>query len=299
MEAEGSVRIFQRSCEMPRRLQYEKYPGDGDSSSFKKAADSDPYEETIEKLECVGHVQKRVGSRLRKLKQDKKGKKLEDGKGLAAAGRLTDKKIDSLQNYYGFAIRQNAGNLDGMVAAVEPVLPHIASTDQKPNHDKCPENWCKYKQHPKIYKHKHGLSDPVIKVIKPIFKDLAREDLLRKCLQGKTQNNNECLNKLIWDRCSKEMFAERNIVKEAVNSAVAYYNDGSQSIIRLHQILGIQSKVYPSLLCSEQDRSRFLKSGIKCSEKAKKRRKTLRATKKGFLEKVHRAEGDVYTPGGF
>ena len=36
----------------------------------------------LDKLERIGHVQKRVGSRLRKLKNAKKGMKLQDGKGL-------------------------------------------------------------------------------------------------------------------------------------------------------------------------------------------------------------------------
>ena len=78
-------------------------------------------------MKCVGHVQKRVGMRCRRLKQDWKGKKLEDGEGIAGAARLTDKMIDTLQNYYGFAIRQNAGNLTGMSKAVKAILAHLSS----------------------------------------------------------------------------------------------------------------------------------------------------------------------------
>ena len=48
------------------------------------------------KLECIGHAQKRVGSRLRKLRQ-KVG-------GLGGTGRLADVIIDRLQDYYGMAI---------------------------------------------------------------------------------------------------------------------------------------------------------------------------------------------------
>ena len=58
-------------------------------------------------MDCIGHVQKRVGSRLRKLNNKSKGVKLADGKGLAGKGKLTDGKIDVLQNYYGLAIREN------------------------------------------------------------------------------------------------------------------------------------------------------------------------------------------------
>lgn len=58
-------------------------------------------------MECVGHVQKRMSTRLRKLKKDMKGKKLKDGKPIGGLGRLTDKKIDQLATYYGNAIRGN------------------------------------------------------------------------------------------------------------------------------------------------------------------------------------------------
>ena len=42
----------------------------------------------VEKEECVGHVMKRMGTRLRKLVERLKGQKLEDGKGLQGRGRL-------------------------------------------------------------------------------------------------------------------------------------------------------------------------------------------------------------------
>ena len=68
-----------------------------------------PYEDDLIscKLECVCHIQKRLGTRLRKLQNDMRGKKLSDGKGFAGKGRLTDKLINKFQNYYGLAIPQN------------------------------------------------------------------------------------------------------------------------------------------------------------------------------------------------
>ena len=65
-------------------------------------------EENVEvvKKECVGHVQKQVGTALLKLKKENKG--------LGGKGKLTDALIDRLQNYYGIAIRSNVGNLEAM-----------------------------------------------------------------------------------------------------------------------------------------------------------------------------------------
>ena len=61
MESEGAVRIFSRSVEK-YGLAYINYIGDGDSSAFQKVLESNPYPgKTINKLECIGHIQKRVG----------------------------------------------------------------------------------------------------------------------------------------------------------------------------------------------------------------------------------------------
>ena len=49
------------------------------------------------KKECVGHVQKRVGTNLRNLKKEHKR--------IGGKGKLTNSAIDKLQNYYGIAIR--------------------------------------------------------------------------------------------------------------------------------------------------------------------------------------------------
>ncbi|GBO26455.1 hypothetical protein AVEN_114447-1, partial [Araneus ventricosus] len=70
MESVGAFRIFERSV-MKRELQYTEYYGDGDSKAFLKVKDIYG-EDTVTKLECIGHVQKRVGSRLRKFKKKPK-----------------------------------------------------------------------------------------------------------------------------------------------------------------------------------------------------------------------------------
>ena len=63
----------------------------------------------MEKLECVGHIQNHLGSHLRNLKHTMKGP-LADGKTLSGKGRLTDKVINKLQNYFGIANRKSVGN---------------------------------------------------------------------------------------------------------------------------------------------------------------------------------------------
>ena len=76
MEAAGAVTIFKRSVDI-NKLRYLKYRGDGDSKAYQDVVAADPYPGlAIIKSECVGHVQKRGGTRLRKMKDSMKGQKL-------------------------------------------------------------------------------------------------------------------------------------------------------------------------------------------------------------------------------
>ena len=87
MEAFAIKCIFQRS-EQKHQLQYTEYYGDGDSKGFNEVQRT--YEDkgvAVVKKECVGHVQKCVGTALRKLKKAKKG--------MGSKGKLTDSMIDS------------------------------------------------------------------------------------------------------------------------------------------------------------------------------------------------------------
>ena len=57
-----------------------------------------------------------MGSALYELKKRLKGQKLDDGKTI---GRLTKEAIESLQTYYGKAIRGDVGDVEAMMKAVQ------------------------------------------------------------------------------------------------------------------------------------------------------------------------------------
>ncbi|XP_057293982.1 uncharacterized protein LOC130622537 [Hydractinia symbiolongicarpus] len=118
MESVGAVTMFKRSIE---KHNVKEYLGDGDTSSFVDVTKANVYkDQNVEpiKLECVGHVQKRLGTRLRNLVKAHKGTDTP----LAGKGKLTEKTINSMQNYYGNAIRSNTDNLYGMKKAVYAIL---------------------------------------------------------------------------------------------------------------------------------------------------------------------------------
>ena len=191
MEAVGAVNIFCSSIEK-HGLIYENYIGDGDTTSFKEVVDAKPYEKygiTPKKLECVGHIQKRLGNRLRVLRKSYQNSKTP----LSGRGKLTDKVINSLQNYFGLAIRQNSGNLYAMKKAIGAVLWHSTEfADKGYQHRFCPSgtsSWCKWKrdQEDGAKKYRQTTSIPIWihELLKPIFTDLSSDELLKKCLHGK------------------------------------------------------------------------------------------------------------------
>ena len=62
IESAGAISIF--SSIEKYNMRYSHYFGDGDTESFKKVVDSKPYGYDLKpiKLECVGQVQKRLGT---------------------------------------------------------------------------------------------------------------------------------------------------------------------------------------------------------------------------------------------
>lgn len=70
MEVVDVSKLFERSTQPPVPVRYVHFLGDGDSKSFDAVCQKKPYGEdvVIDKLECVNHVKKRMGTRLRLLR---------------------------------------------------------------------------------------------------------------------------------------------------------------------------------------------------------------------------------------
>ena len=309
MEGVGAIQIFQRSQEK-HQLQYTEYVGDGDSSSFIEVEKAKPYGDDVEikKRECIGHVQKRVGTRCRDLRKSLKGVKLSDGKGISGKGRLTDKAINTLQNYFGMAIRSNSGDVNSMRKAIGAVLFHCSDIQvEHERHKFCPtgsDSWCKW-QSDKVtgkttYKKKINLPSAIKELLQPIFQDLSSAELLSKCLHGLTQNPNESLNNIIWKKCPKGIFVNRTVLEISVSSAIIDFNDGKIGLCKVTENLGLLPGHCMLQQCHSLDIKRIRNSEIKTSEKSKKRRKRLRAIRKGYIDKEKEEEGkDSYNSGSF
>lgn len=306
MEVTGMVRIFKRS-EKQHSLKYLGYIGDGDCKTFNAVKDSAPYgsDSAISKIECVGHIQKRMGARLKKLKQS--GLKCSDGKGLGGKGRLTDPVIHQLMLHYGNAIREHKNSLAEMRKAVWAIYFHTRSSDSEPLHSFCPagpDSWCKYQKCVaegtiNEFKHKATLPKAVMDAIKPVFNDLSHPRLLQRCLGGKTQNANESLNSVIWRLCPKTRGAGRRVVEIATCEAAITFNDGNMGRIKIMEEFGLAVGNRAKQCFIELDNLRLKTAEFRLHQSTKEMRKKKRMLQKTIHEKFVSKEGTSYAAGEF
>lgn len=308
MEVAGMVDIFRRSVEK-HKVRYVSYIGDGDTRSHKAVCNVEPYGKdiVITKLECVGHVQKRMGYQLRKKKQELKGVILEDGKKISGKNRLTDSVINTLSVYYGNAIREYSSSVNDMRRGIWAIWYHKSSSDDKPMHYFCPsgpESWCSYKRavHEGTaadYTHKNNIAPAIMNVIKPVFKNLVATDLLKRCVGGHTQNNNESLNSKIWKLCPKTGFAGHKIVEIAVNDASLTFNDGMAARMKVMEKLSLN----PGMLCQQaltgQDHLRVKIAEKRASESTKEARICRKRLRLHEQAQNTSEEGPEYEAGAF
>ena len=175
MEVEGANRIFSRSIET-HNVQYTGFYGDGDSKAYADVKDISG-KDSVTKFECIGHYQKRVGTRLRKLKKREKGLKA-----------LNDGTIDKLQNYFGIALRANVTSVKAMSDAILASFFHVASSKGNNYHSYCEKSsgsWCQFQRDiingTNLHIDGPGLPQNVIYHVKPIYFDLTKPEELKKC----------------------------------------------------------------------------------------------------------------------
>lgn len=247
MEPEGAVRIWGRSED--NGLRYKTFLGDGDSSSYKAVTNMNggkgPYKDIqVQKEECINHVQKRMGTRLRKLKGElKEEKTTKTGKMIKRSlvggkHQLTDKQIDAYQRYYGKAIRDSVGtDVTTMRLRIMSGFWHSISRDGDGNHHHihCDTSWCVFKKAIEEKKPlpSHDTMRNYLRLekkyedqVREVFRDLSSPALLERCLRGKSQNKNESFHSKLWLRQSKVKFAGLQRVKFVTQLTLVDHNFG-------------------------------------------------------------------------
>lgn len=266
MEPTGAVRVFSRS-EEKYDLRYVNFLGDGDSKTYSTLKSQNIYQNvTISKLECCGHVQKRMGRHLTNKVTEFKGKTFVHGgrtvKGIGGQNKLTKKAILKIQGHYGAAIRKNVGKLDKMKQDIWAIYKH-----RNRQHDECGD-WCPSKTG-RGDPNKNAFPDYVCEAIRPVFETLTLDSLLERCLHGGSQNTNESFHNLIWERCPKTTFVGRKRLRLAVADASIVYNDGELGRLDIFDTLGMEPGLWTKKCFVELDRKRVAAGQIQASEAKK------------------------------
>uniref|UniRef100_A0A6P7GDN8 Uncharacterized protein LOC114336144 n=1 Tax=Diabrotica virgifera virgifera TaxID=50390 RepID=A0A6P7GDN8_DIAVI len=311
MEAHAIVSMFQRSEE--HNVRYLNYIGDGDSKTYSGVLESKPYgnDFVVNKKECVGHVQKRMGTRLRDLLKKTvvdtvtvTGKKIKR-KTLGGKGKLTAKMIDKLTVYYCLAIRRNYDSVKKMKNSIWATYYHYCSTDKKPQHEKCPtgeDSWCEWQKTTatnqiKSFKHTYAaLPNDVLEAIKPIYEELSKDALLERCIGGFTQNNNESFNQIIWKITPKILSGTSNIVEIAAHIAVCIFNEGYFALLSILQEMGVSTGSSAHAWASAADELRITRADKKTAESTKEGRIVRRQQQKDALD-ILGDSASLYGPG--
>ena len=99
MESVRTVEIFNFSIHY-YNLRYSHYLYYGDTVAFDKVIESDPYGDNLTpiKLGCVGHLQTRLGTKLRMKRKGLIGQLLSDEKKNSRPDCVTDRAINTMQN---------------------------------------------------------------------------------------------------------------------------------------------------------------------------------------------------------
>ena len=138
---------------------------------------------------------------------------------------------------------------------------------------------------------KPGLPLVIKKVIEPIFSDLSKDELLENCVHGKTQNNNEAINAIIWKKIPKDVFVGRKTLEIGISSAITNFNDGTSGFLEVLKNLNLLESYFTKLYARKHDIVRIKESDRKSTAETKSEREKLNAKRKHFGDKEKEKEG--------
>ncbi|ESO85563.1 hypothetical protein LOTGIDRAFT_155053 [Lottia gigantea] len=240
-----------------------------------------PYgrEHPVENEDCVNHISKRMKNGLDTVITKLKAQ----GEPIDGKGRLTKERVKAIQNYYGRAIKDNAGDLEVMYRSTWAIYLHHFDDDENQHH-RCPsgpESWCWYQRQlargistPSRGEHTAPLPQRISQAILSVFERLCSKTLLSGCIRGATQNANESFNQLIWKQAPKHRFTSYQSVCHAVNLCCMEFNKGSKSALIVMEKAGLVPSCNAENFCLKRDAERKRQSLFQGTERFKKIRKS-------------------------
>ncbi|GFX73301.1 uncharacterized protein TNCV_4206511 [Trichonephila clavipes] len=111
--------------------------------------------------------------------------------------------------------------------------------------------------------------------MRPVFRDLANPELLKKCLHGGTQNPNESVNNVIWSRVPKKTFVQLEVLSLGTYDAVSSFNMGNVSKLEILRKMCIEPGDYTVQAMECLDKLRLLRAKYSCLQKTKSQKRVL------------------------
>lgn len=262
------------------------------------------------KLDCIGHVQKRLGKALYEYQRN--ATKMADGKSVKGSnGRLTKVAIEKLKTNYGKAIRNNVKTgaltaaqkdqaVKDMQTAIKAGLYHSLKIEDKERHQFCPNNsWCKFKKGLPCKDKPHHLDAVFKEPLLKIYERLSEPALLQRCLPGYTNNANESINSLVWNKCPKHKWHGSKRIGMAANAAALHFSCGATKKHDVMREAGLVVGHHTNRASERRDSGRVKQAVARGQEKHKKYRLARRQAKAKEEELRVRREGTTYEAGGF
>ena len=191
-------------------------------------------------------------------------------------------KIVKLASYYKSAIYANKGNVQDIKKEILATLYHSTSTDKNLIHDYCPigpDSWCFFQKAATEKRLPGKHVDNVSKTLKskflpnllPIYLRLSNEELLKRCCACRTQNANESLHHIIWNKCPEEKIESKRQVETAAIIAMTEFNFGCpKTIVALHKELGLDLSITTAKITQQRDARSLQQNDYKNSLEYKK-----------------------------
>ena len=233
---------------------------------------------------------------------------------------LSRAAIDKLQKYYGNAIRRCVDNkaktkrevdnaVKKMQCAVKAVLYHsVKIDDEKKRHQYCPNgesSWCSYKRDkaagtnaPFVNK-SHHRDQVFLEFLTPLFDRLSEKKLLKRCLPGLSQNANESVNSLVWNRCPKHRNRGIKSVETAAASAIMQFNIGAEGRHGIMEELEIPAAFYTKAGSRRKNKKRVKQANMRAKKKFKEARQKIRQAKLVEEARLKSMEGVTYESAAF
>ena len=160
------------------------------------------------------------------------------------------------------------------------------SNDDNHNHNFCPSgstSWCFYQRAiaddrpPR--EHRRPLPQDDVAALKPIYQRLGDPQLLRRCLDGKTSNSNECFHSPLWRVCPKMRWGNLQTIETALALSVQRFSNGSTAL--LDMLVQFELMTGPSMekYVEKEDSNRVVEATRKTSTKDKEKNRPCEAAR--------------------